>query len=79
MEHKVVRLQNSSLDVETSEYKWDFKSPSFFPLEDGGTPLSLSGEQLSCSRKGGFLDVQLVVFLILLCVPLTYCYGFDSL
>lgn len=71
-------LQNSSLNVETSEYKWDFKSPSFFPL-DGGTPLSLSGEQLIHSRKGGFLDVQLVVFLILLCVPLTCWHGFDSL
>lgn len=79
MEHKVIRLQNSSLHVETSEYKWSFKSSSFFPLEDGGTPLSLSEEQLSHSIKGGFLDVQLVVFLILLCVPLTYWHGFDSL
>lgn len=65
MERKLVGLLNSSLDVETSEHKWSFKSPPFFPLEDGGTPLSLSGEQLSHSIKGGFLDVQLVVFLVL--------------
>ena len=65
MEHEVGRLLNSSLDVETSEHKRDFKAPPFFPLEDGGTPLSLSGEQLSHSIKGGFLDVQLVAFLVL--------------
>lgn len=64
MERKLVGLLNSSLDFETSEHKWSFKSLPFFPLEDGGTPLSLSGEQLSHSIKGGFLDVQLVLLVL---------------